>query len=103
MDTLNLLIIEDEESQLQLYNDSIDIFNKTSEIQINTTICKNFADGQRVLLSPFFDAAIIDLKLSNSAELEGRKLVESANNKIRVPIFIVSGSISQIDDIPENA
>ena len=48
-------------------------------------------------------AAIIDLKLSGSEDLEGRKLVEAVYKKIRIPIFIVSGSIGQIDDIEENA
>ncbi len=103
MSELNLLIIEDEESQLLLYSDAIDIFNKGSDVKIVKKICKNFDEGRQALISPVFDAAIIDLKLSSSEDLEGRKLVESVYNKIRVPIFIVSGSISQIDDIPENA
>ncbi|MDB5222145.1 MAG: hypothetical protein JWN83_812 [Chitinophagaceae bacterium] len=103
MEILNLLIIEDEDTQLQVYNDSIDQFNKKNEIKIKQTICKNFEEGESALKSPFYDAALIDLKLSNSDDLEGKKLVETVYKKIRIPIFIVSGSIAQIDDIPENA
>jgi hypothetical protein len=103
MESLRLLIIEDEKRQLQMYCDAIDQFNKTSEIKIDSEICNNFKDGESALKTPLFDAAIIDLKLSNSEDLEGRTLVESVYKKIRIPIFIVSGSIAQIDDIPENA
>jgi len=100
---LSLLIIEDEVAQLQIYNDAIDQFNKKNLVQIKQTICKDFAEGEKALLSPMYDAAIIDLKLSSSDALEGKTLVEKVYQKIRIPIFIVSGSIAQIDDIPENA
>ena len=103
MEKINLLIIEDEESQIQVYLDVISQYNKKNELKIEFRICKNYEDGKQALLSPNFDAAIIDLKLSNSDELEGRKLVESVYQKIRIPIIIYSGSIAQIDDIKENA
>lgn len=102
MSSINLLIIEDEDAQLEAYNDAIDSFNKKNEIKIERTICKSFEDGEKALNTPFFDAAIIDLKLSSSEELEGKKLIEKVYQKIRIPIFVVSGSISQIDDISEN-
>lgn len=102
MGNINLLIIEDEGAQLQAYDDSIDSFNKKNTTQISRTVCKTFLEGERALLSPYYDAAIIDLKLSSSEELEGKKLVERVYQKIRIPIFIVSGSLSQIDDIEEN-
>jgi hypothetical protein len=103
MEIVNLLIIEDEEAQLLAYNDSIDQFNKKNSINIVRKICRTFEEGKQALLSPYYDAAIIDLKLSASEELEGKNLVESVYMKIRIPIFIVSGSIAQIDEIPENA
>jgi len=103
METLNLLIIEDEETQLKVYGDAIDSFCKKKTISIHKTICKSFGDGEKALLQPFYDAAIIDLKLSSSHELEGKLLLEKVYQKIRIPIFVVSGSISQIDDIPETS
>jgi hypothetical protein len=103
MEVINLLIIEDENAQLLAYNDAIDQFNKKNVIGINRMICKSFEEGKKALLSPYYDAAIIDLKLSSSDQLEGKSLVEAVYMKIRVPIFIVSGSIAQIDEIPENA
>jgi len=100
---MKILIIEDEAAQIQVYEDVILQYNKKNELQITYKICRNFIEGETELKTPNFDAAIIDLKLSNSEELEGRKLVESVYQKIRIPIIIYSGSISQIDDIKENA
>ena len=102
MPLINLLIIEDEPAQIQMYADVIEQFNKKNSIQFSYNLCKSFNEGVEALKSPSFDAAIIDLKLSNSEKLEGRDLVISVYQKIRVPVFVYSGSIAQIDDIPEN-
>lgn len=103
MSEIFLLIIEDEQAQIQVYEDVIEQYNKKNSFKLNCTFCRNFDEGEKALLSPNYDAAIIDLKLSNSDELEGRKLVESVYQKIRIPIIVYSGSIAQIDDIEENA
>jgi hypothetical protein len=102
MPGINLLIIEDEPAQIQMYGDVIGQFNKKNDIQFSYTLCKTFNEGVDALKSPTFDAAIIDLKLSNSEKLEGRDLVIAVYQKIRIPVFVYSGSIAQIDDIPEN-
>lgn len=102
MPEINLLIIEDEPAQIQVYGDVISQHNKTSEPKLTYDLCKNFSEGEQALKSPYYDAAIIDLKLSNSEELEGKKLVEAVYQKIRIPIVIYSGSLGQIDDIQEN-
>lgn len=102
MEPINLLIIEDEASQIQVYEDVINQFNKAKEQSFSFTICKSFDEGEQALKSPYYDAAIIDLKLSNTEELEGKKLVEAVYQKLRIPVIIYSGSISQIDDIQEN-
>jgi hypothetical protein len=103
MESVNLLIIEDDKAQIQIYTDAIDRYNKINDDKFIAHICQTFAQGKHALLSPSFDAAIIDLKLSNSMELEGKKLVEDVYQKIRIPIFVVSGSTGQIDDFPETA
>jgi len=103
MSKVNILIIEDEAPQIQVYEDVISQYNKKNELQITYRICKSYAEGEQALNTPYYDAAIIDLKLSNTEELEGKKLVESVYQKIRIPIIIYSGSIAQVDDIKENA
>ncbi len=105
MEIVKILIIEDEPVQIQGYKDVIEQFNKKIQkslnISIEPEICQDYQTGKSALETPFYDAAIIDLKLSNSNELEGKKLVEEVKGKIRIPIIIYSGSISQIDDIEE--
>lgn len=100
---MKILIIEDEPAQIQAYQDTIEQYNKKKEPKIDFEICKDFNEGTKALETPFYDAAIIDLKLSNTEELEGKKLVEAVQGKIRIPIVIYSGSIAQIDDIQETA
>ncbi len=103
MAQIKLLIIEDEPAQIQVYEDIISQHNKTSEFFVEPEICEDYEKGKRALDTPFYDAAIIDLKLSGTDELEGKKLVEAVQGKIRIPIVIYSGSIAQIEDIEETA
>jgi ActR/RegA family two-component response regulator len=99
---MNLLIVEDDKDQLLLYNDIIDSFSKKNEFDIKSTCFDTIEDGMNAIRQPNFDAAIIDLKLSSdSTKLEGMDLVNAINKKLRIPIYIVSGSISQIE-IQEN-
>jgi ActR/RegA family two-component response regulator len=100
---MNLLIVEDDKDQLQMYNDVIDSYSK----QINTTIERDCFDtlekGIVAIKQPLYDAAIIDLKLSAKGNaLEGMNIVNAINGKLRIPIYIVSGSIAQVN-IEENA
>lgn len=95
---MNLLIIEDDPQQIELYIDVIESFNKKSKVQINATIKENTLDAEKALLDPEYDAAIVDLILSNDPLiLEGKKIVENIHKKLRFPVFVVSGSIGQID------
>lgn len=103
MSKIKLLVIEDEPAQIQMYEDVIFQHNKKGGIQFSHLICKTFVEGEEALKSPYYDAAIIDLKLSNSEELEGKKLVVAVYQKLRIPIVIYSGSLGQVDDIKENA
>lgn len=100
---MKLLIVENEPEQVQLYLDVIESYNKTSKIQIEAQPFFNIEDAKEALKNGYYDAAIIDLKLSdNSTELQGMEIVNSIIDKLRFPVFIVSGSIGQID-VPESA
>jgi len=100
---MKLLIVEDEGVQIQLYKDIIESFNKASEIKIEYEIFLNLKDAKDSLRSPEYDGAIIDLKLTKGTEkLDGLEIVDEIENSQRFPIFIVSGSISSIDDREEN-
>jgi hypothetical protein len=98
---MNLLIVEDDKTQLQLYNDVIDSFEKHHKIRIIRTSFETINEGMEAIKQPIYDAAIIDLKFPSSNELEGMNLVNAINGKLRIPIYIVSGSAAQVT-ITEN-
>jgi len=100
---MKLLIVEDDKATIQSYEDNIESFNKTTECKIIAIIKENIETAKEALISPEYDAAIVDLKLSsNTTELEGIEIVNDIYNKLRFPLFIVSGSIGQIQH-EENA
>ena len=100
---MKLLIVENELEQVQLYIDVIESYNKTSGIKIIPIPFYTLETGIKALENDYYDAAIIDLKLTvNTTELKGLEIVNSIKDKLRFPVFIVSGSIGQID-IPESA
>jgi hypothetical protein len=93
-----LLIIEDEKEQVQLYFDVIESFNKANGTNITPVPKFSLEEGKEALLNLDYDAAIVDLKLSsNSVELEGLEIVDIILDNLRFPVFIVSGSIAQIE------
>lgn len=95
---MKLLIVEDHKPTIQTYVDNIESFNKTSDVIIEYTIKENIEEARSSLQSPEFDGAVIDLKLSSSTtELDGLEIVEEIENNQRFPIYIVSGSIAQIE------
>jgi hypothetical protein len=97
-DKIKLLIVEDNESQQKAYNDSIDLFNEKSEIKIEVEIKNNYEESIKLLEWHVFDAAIIDLKL-NGTDLvgEGNKIIKIIKNKLRFPIFVVTGFPDDLD------
>lgn len=101
---MKLLIVEDNKAQVQTYKDNIESFNKKNDVKVEYNIFEKLEDARDSLLSPEYDGAIIDLKLSQGTdELEGLEIVEEIEQNQRFPIFIVSGSLSSIDDKEENA
>lgn len=101
--TIKILIVEDDKDQIQMFIDSVDEYNQEEPVQVEYNICKTLTEGLESLKTPLFDAAIIDLKLSGKNELEGMNLVNEVNSKLRIPIFIVSGSLGQIVHVSETA
>lgn len=98
MQTIKILIAEDQASDLELYSDAIDDFNKdSSDYNIQQIICKTKEEALSKIKNQYFDAAFIDLNLSNSVEDEGKELIEAIQNNARYPIYIVSGQIHKID------
>ena len=100
---MNILIVEDDDTQIEAYLDTITQYNKSSSVSINAITKKTFDDAHNMLQSNYYDAAVIDLKLSSKTlEYEGVKLVEEINGKLRIPVYIVSASLGEVANIEEN-
>ncbi len=93
---MNLLIVEDDKTAIESYSDNIQSFNKTSDIKISFVVKEDLSSAKDALISPDFDGAIVDLKLSASNQLEGLEIVNEIEENQRFPIYIVSGSIAQV-------
>lgn len=105
MDNLQLLIVEDEEKQRKMYSDQINFYNKSSEIKIDFSLIDDLNSGLEEINKKFFDAAIIDLKLSKSEDMpEGNIIIKQIQENKRFPVIVISGFIEDLDDrIIENA
>lgn len=97
---INLLIVEDNTEQIKLYQDTIDDFNRTSNIKIKVEISKNLKDGlEQIMNREGFDAAIIDLRLDNTdTEGSGKQIIRKIKENLRFPIFVVTGYPGDLDE-----
>ncbi|MCT4784017.1 MULTISPECIES: hypothetical protein [Exiguobacterium] len=102
-DIIRLLIVEDEDSQIQLIEDAINDYNRKKgpevNIEIQCSCVKTFHAATTILLESPFDVSIIDLKLNGSSEEEeGNKLIEIILNNFRFPIIVRTGFSSKVTD-----
>ena len=89
---LSLLIIEDNENQMKLYQDSIDEFNKDSDTRIEPKFSGNLKEGLKQIRNNDFDAAIIDLRLgSDDMEGRGKEIIKEIKKNLRFPVFVLTG------------
>lgn len=88
-----LLIIEDDMSQIEIYQDTVDEYNrKHTDLTIEAIVEKSLENGLQTLKNNIFDGATIDLKLSpNDNEGKGNEIIKEIRNKHRFPIVVLSG------------
>jgi len=96
MDDIKILIVEDEEDQLELYEDAITEFNdESTKFTLVPKIAKTKENAEAILETDFFDAAFIDLNLTAATvgeeTAEGNDLVDLIMQDMRYPIFVVTG------------
>jgi hypothetical protein len=98
---IKLLIVEDDKSQIEAFKDSIELFNKQQVIYDIPSYLPDLESSINDLENkPAYDAAIIDLKLKSGGgadEFEGKELINRIYNKIRIPIVVYSGNVSQVE------
>lgn len=98
MDEIKLLILEDNTKQQLAYKDSIELFNKDSELKICFDIKGDYDNCVILIGSKEYDAAIIDIKLGGTDTIgKGNDLIRLIKNKLRYPIFVITGYPGDID------
>ncbi len=99
-DTIQIIIVEDDKTLQEMYQDTIDEFNReNSEYKIITFPLVNDNDIPQILYNNHIDAIIIDLDWgTGSQQNEGNRLVKKIYEDCRVPIFIVSGNLHLLDE-----
>lgn len=99
-ETIQIIIVEDDEKQQGVYQDTIEEFNsENSEYEIKTFPLKNDNDIPQILYDSHIDAIIIDLDWgTGSQQNEGNRLVKKIYEDCRVPIFIVSGNLHLLEE-----
>lgn len=95
---LKLLVIEDDRSQIQMYEDNIDIYNYNNSQNIEAVCIDNLEEGLEALKNPDYDAAIVDLKLSpGDHDGKGNQIITKIRSSLRIPIVIISGYPQDLD------
>jgi hypothetical protein len=99
---LKLLIVEDDESQVQAYKKTIELYNREggNAVTINSHIEKSLDQGMEAILNNVYDTAIVDLKLSSSSDdvSEGNRIVKKILEELRFPVIVRSGFTSSLDE-----
>lgn len=102
--SINIAIVEDDESQIQIYKDAIDEVNlEWTNLVLNAHFLKNDSGLNEIILCNRLDAIIIDLNLGSSNEDDsGNDIIEKIYMYKRIPIFVVSGNLNRLRERREN-
>lgn len=103
MNSLNLLIVEDDPAAIDSYKRDINSYNLTNEVKINADF-KSDKDQAIDILNDntkYFDAAIVDLKLDSGGipdeNYTGNDVLKKIKGKLRFPVFVITGTPEHLD------
>ena len=99
MNTMKILLVEDEKDQQDIFEHSIEVFNDKNALNVE---CEIVADVQHALdkIDGSFDGAIIDLRLGDNDE-GGNEIVQQLGGSfIRIPIIFVTAFPDLVNEHP---
>ncbi|WP_447511751.1 response regulator [Acinetobacter geminorum] len=99
MSDLKILLVEDNQSDIQTFRSSLELFDDDNEITTDLQTADNYESALTLIRENDFDGIVIDLSLHNS-ELGGKELISTITNeyKLTIPIIVYTGTP---DDIAE--
>lgn len=103
--TLQVLLVEDEDSKIAQWNDAVDTFNADADnngFLIEKLSAKSVQQAQEMLATRKLDAAVVDLRLQGEAGVaedndDGNKLIHQIVESQSVGIVIYTGQKGQAD------
>ncbi len=95
---INIVIIEDEDAQKEMYSDTIDEYNREDpKYLIDAIYMSDDKNLPKYLYESKCDCIVIDLKWDGvNSDYGGNDLLERIINKKRIPTIVVSGNLSQL-------
>ena len=98
MTALNLVLVEDDDSQVQTYEEVLEEYKKRSGRAIYMSVCKK-VNHLHMHLNPSVDAVVIDLNLGRDTR-DGAKVIDELKPQLRVPVVVFTGTPADADDDP---
>ncbi len=99
MSDIRILIVEDEKVQREGYIEMIELYNDSTDPIMKFCLPAdeqdNISDALKQIKVRDYDAVIVDLKLHKKGD--GNKIIEEINKTKRVPIFVVTGTPSDLE------
>ena len=99
-EAINIIIVEDDDSQIQIYKDAIDENNHDIEnIKICAIYLKNDKNLYNIISEKRVDTLIIDLNLGpTDYNNSGNDIIDKIYMNKRIPIFVVSGNLNNLKE-----
>lgn len=100
MKNLNLLILDDDVTNIEQYKIDIDLFNSTNEFyNFNAISHNNLTDALSSLKSSDINYAIVDLRLDNDSGIpsSGNELLCEIQQSSKIPAVVISGFLNDFD------
>ncbi|MEN3969979.1 response regulator [Acinetobacter sp. BWR-L5] len=98
MSNLNILLVEDNDTDISTFESSLEIFEVENQISISLSIAKDFETANSLIQQNIFDGIVLDLSL-NDGDQGGKQIVTTIlEQKMIIPIIVYTGTP---DDISE--
>ncbi|GHA71035.1 response regulator [Pontibacter akesuensis] len=95
MRQIDLLIVEDEDKNYRLYEQTIKAFNRETGVTIKPERAKDLVEAEKLLVHHNYDAAIVDIILKTGGtedNADGVDILRKIVGKLRFPVFVYSGN-----------
>lgn len=96
MDDLQIILLEDDDNMLAMFEDAAALHNHKNGCKVNLIKCVNLSEAHNKI-SKDIHGAIIDIKLNREAEQEdGNNFIDYIYNNYRIPMAVFTGTPEKV-------